>query len=217
MAPPKTIGYGTMTAGLVTPEAALGAHIVWQTETSNASIQPSTTYCRSIYLNRNGSQCRWISLRIANAAFGGTISDCRFDLVTGEGAIVAGTYISNFGSEYVGEGWWRFWVVGTTDADGGACVLGIVPVISLPNNQGFTGDGTGFGVYGGQFELGAGPPKQLAVTPSTVNATGSDNEIRIGYLDRANADVVDWDGVVNSSPDLYGKIRSVKVYNGDLS
>jgi hypothetical protein len=218
MAPPKTIGYGTMTAGLVTPEAASGSHIVWQSENTNASIQPSTTYCRSVYVNRNGAQCQWISLRLANAAFGGTVNDCRFDLETGEGEVVSGTYISDFGSEYVGEGWWRLWVVGTTDADGGAVVLSLVPVISLPNNQTFTGDGTGFGVYGGQFELGAGPPGQLAVTPGAANVTASDNEVRLSYLGSETKRVHDFCGVVDADPQpLFGKLREVRVYKGDLS
>jgi hypothetical protein len=217
MAPPGTIGYGTRTAGLITPEAASGSHIAWQANTDDASIQPSTTYCRSIYINRNGWQCQWVSLRLTSTAFTPT-SDCRFDLETGEGEITAGTLISDFGAEYVGEGWWRFWVVGTTDADGGVTILALVPVITLPNIQTFTGDGTGFGVYGGQLELGAGPPGQLAVTTGLVNATGSDNEVRLSYLGRATKRLHDFDGVVDADPQsLYGKLREVRVYKGDLS
>jgi hypothetical protein len=73
-------------------------------------------------------------------------------------------------------------------------------------------------VYGGQLELGAGPPGQLAVTPSNVNATGSDNDVRIEYLGGATKRLYDWSGVVDADPhNLYGKLREVRVYKGDLS
>jgi hypothetical protein len=218
MAPPGTIGYGTRTAGLATPEAANGTHLFWQIENASASIQASTTYCRSVYINRNGAQCRWVALGLGGTAYAAGSNECRFDLETGEGEVIAGTYISDFGSEYVGEGWWRLWVVGTTDADGGGLVLTVIPIITLPNNRGFTGDGTGYGVYGGQFELGAGPPGQLAVTTGTVNVTGSDNEVRLSYIGRATKRLHDFDGVLDADPQsLYGKLREVRVYKGDLS
>jgi hypothetical protein len=216
MAPPKTVGYGTRTAALATPDATNGTHGAWQYVTDNAAIAPLTTYCRSLYVNRNGSAYQWITVRLAGSSYASLPNDCQWDLDTGEGEVIAGTYISDFGSEYVGEGWWRLWVVGTTDADGGSPTLSVLPTISASSYT-FTGDGTGLGLYGGQLELGAGPPGQLAVT-STMNVSASDNEVLLSYLGGVTKRVYDFDGVVDGDPQqLFGKLRAVRVYKGDLS
>jgi hypothetical protein len=215
---------GLVTAGKITPAALEGSHTSWRAST--ISLTSGVTYCRSVYVNKNASQANYVLVYLRGPSTGAVTNGARFNLATGEYVDTVGSLVTGYGSETlsgVWDGWFRFWVAVTPSASA-VGNISITPYAELSTAT-FTGDGTGFLVWGNQIEVGSTPSSQIPTPASTavtraadvLNISGvsgyqADNESRLTYTGSANVDVDDWDGIVDAGPSTHGKIRSIRVY-----
>jgi hypothetical protein len=135
---------GTLTADTVTADSGFG---VFQTITSVIGVN----YSNSIYVKAGTAA----SMMFRDDTGAGR--HIIFNPLTGVITSTAGTLVSS-GSQAVGDGWYRYWMVYVADA---TSVRGII----RPNSA---GSAQTFAVWGAQLEAGAFPTSYIPTTTATV-------------------------------------------------
>ena len=157
---------GTLTADSFNDGAANDYHQVY----SQINSLPIGTYTFSFYLKSNTNTKNIAIYPFGTSTPGGT----------GTGGVILtqnGTFVANasggvvsYGSQDVGNGWRRFYVVGTSTA-----ISNVYPVISYANgtNVIYTGTNTDAYIWGAQYELGSTPStyQPILTTPAAFMAS----------------------------------------------
>jgi hypothetical protein len=157
---------GTLTADSFNDGAANNYHQVY----TQINSLPIGTYTFSFYLKSNTNTKNIAIYPFGTATPGGT----------GTGGVILtqnGTFVANasggvvsYGSQDVGNGWRRFYVVGTSTA-----ISNVYPVISYADgtNVIYTGTNTDAYIWGAQYELGStmSTYQPIATTPSAYMAS----------------------------------------------
>ena len=156
----------TLTANSINDGTANGLHQYYQT-LNNMAIN---TYTFSFYLKSNTSTKNICIAPFASGGAGGTGSG--LVILTQNGTFVANQNggVVSYGSEDVGNGWRRFYAVGTSTA-----VSTLYPAISFADgtNRNYTGTNADCYIWGTQFEVGSVPSayQPIATTPSAYMAS----------------------------------------------
>jgi hypothetical protein len=157
---------GTLTADSFNDGAANNYHQVY----TQINSLPIGTYTFSFYLKSNTNTKNIAIYPFGTATPGGT----------GTGGVILtqnGTFVANasggvvsYGSQDVGNGWRRFYVVGTSTA-----ISNVYPVISYADgtNVIYTGTNTDAYIWGAQYELGStmSTYQPILTTPSAYMAS----------------------------------------------
>jgi hypothetical protein len=175
---------GETTADLVVSSADNNAHLLYKV----FSGSPNTKYTGSIFAKAAGYN--YLDLAFGNSAFGP--GDGNFFLATVDlsaGAIVGSPTASEYGVVDFGGGWYRIWITGTSDADGGNYVL---TARSHPNSvegSSFAADGTsGAYSWGADVDVGAAPSSYIRTGASS--ATRAADVETVSPTDQASS--FDW-------------------------
>jgi hypothetical protein len=207
-----------------TEQAGLGAHTAYR---NPASAPALSKHCFSVYA-KAGTR-NHVFLASENSAFNNIFRSMVVDLTTGETVVPPVDGVDSYGSEYIGNGWWRVWMIRTTDADGGNAVMRLGMVDPATLSSSYTGDGVShIFLWGAQVERDVDLPTSVINTTtattaravdvinfSGVSGYAADNEVRLSKLGAATVNAVDWDGAVDADPNFYGKLRELRLYGGD--
>lgn len=157
---------GTLTADTFNDGVANSLHQVY----AQINSLPIGTYIFSFYYKSNTSTKNIAIYPFATSTTGGTGTGGV--ILTQNGTFVAnvGSGVVSYGSQDVGNGWRRFYVVGTSTA-----ISNAYPVIAFADgsNITYTGSNTDAYIWGAQLELGntATTYQQIATTPSAFMAS----------------------------------------------
>lgn len=157
---------GTLTADSFNDGVLNAQHQVY----AQINSLPIGTYTFSIYLKQNTNTKNIAFYPFGTSSTGGT----------GSGGVIltqSGTFVANigggvvsYGSQDVGNGWRRFYVVGTSTA-----ISNIYPAIAYVDgtNVSYAGTNTDSYIWGAQFELGSVPStyQPILTTPSAFMAS----------------------------------------------
>jgi hypothetical protein len=157
---------GTLTATKQIPTVTSNNKYLFKTFAGAVNTQ----YCASVYVKAsNIAVIPRARIGLGNTAFQNLDRHVNIDLTTGALTPAAGTAPDFWGMEALADGWFRVWVVATSDADGGNYVLHIDCVNSASTTV-FAGDGTsGIFVWGVMVEANRTSPSSV-IQPTTTAA-----------------------------------------------
>ena len=170
---------GETTADKIVEDSGANQHLIYDTLTCSNTTQ----YCWSIFVKAAER-----SYAAATLAFGGgdrygvcfDLSDGSFVDDDDDGSSPAGT---GYGSESVGDGWYRIWVTCTSDSTTAYPHVGIQDDASVTWTSAtptYTGDGSsGIYAWGAQLEAGAFPTSYISNPSSSASVTRAADDLSL--------------------------------------
>lgn len=194
---------GTTTADKLVETTATGQHNTAQGITKAAS---SLTYTFSTFVK--AAERTYVSLRLGSDTGGTNSFYCIFDLSAGtvgsNSSTGAGYTFASAGIQAYPSGWYRVWIVGSTDT--GTTVAPMVHVkTDATTSLSYTGVATnGIYVWGTQVELGSFPSSYIPTTTGSVARTADVCTRTLGTEFSATAGTVVVQGRAGGGQDAAG-------------